>query len=787
MPVIGRAFRNVKPKGAYDDPSLAVWDVNGTVVFDRGKYENNEPWLPARNNRAAEIKALEKLGSGASAKIETPMPREFDLALELLIEAVRHRMLLDGKGPDYKFSNWSFEVVLMHIDKNTSPGSWWAAKGYKTKGDVIADPEALVYLRAVYDETIRIDPAFTVSMKANELRAFSKTEENKTRYFAIAPIEHQVLALKWFGEFHDWFNEHMQHIFATGMNPFRGGWHDMMSDLTRNRKGIAMDGAAFDQSIAVEFYVRLIRLLETFHSWSEYKSKFLINTATAPLIDTLGNVIPTSGTNKSGWFLTLFLNSLATYLLFTAAWFYIVGDYPESKHDYEVHVKKRIQGDDSALGISDVVWPMYNQDTIIHYCSPWMKWEPSNSEPLPPEQLIFLSKKTVWDDVCQRWAFTWSNARVYYSLRIDRSGMLPFDRLAKYLSLRVLSFYDPEAFRDADRFCLDYINFLRPSFGGTKDFIDLTRGYLSDREIREFYCAPEVQCTPNDRVGRKVCYRASFQGECPLPKRSFSVSRAVRPFPSLPKTNVGSNTCSLLSIMQRHPNKHPKKKGPRQNQRGARTVDGARPPKSEKQFLTELLPKTLTIPSVRAALGSYRGMDIFKTSVDSAGRRTWIYPDLVDLYPAGLTTGYSTCVQVTPASFNKITAFQPIFGKVRLRAAAIQYMNAGGTGKAGICHGYWKYGVKQADPTTALTVAQLNLLQGQIARDANRDFQWNWRANDVDDLTWIPTKNLDGTTPTSFHENGTEDRFYFAQELTNSGGDCKLYLTVLLEFTEALV
>lgn len=279
---VGRVFRNTKQKlGFVSNPDTPEF------TFDKN-YENNENWAPASMSRAAEINALRKSGVRMQA-LNKDLPKSFSRAAAALKNFTSRRLRSTlGK---VKFRKLTFAEVLMKLHWDTSPGFYWTNLGYKTKGDVIADPKMRAYLEEVYDEKHEIDPVFTGSLKT-ELRPESRVEEEKTRLFQIAPIEHHILFYKYLGAFLDWFSANFHDITPVGESPFGGNWDRMVRDLLTHPLGYALDGSSFDYWINDQFYALALDYLKEYNDTSPLMDRTFMATAFAPFIDSLGNVLP---------------------------------------------------------------------------------------------------------------------------------------------------------------------------------------------------------------------------------------------------------------------------------------------------------------------------------------------------------------------------------------------------------------------------------------------------------------------------------------------------------------
>lgn len=482
IPVVGRVFRNTKMKSGfsenYDTPSFS---------FDE-TYENNERWMPADMSREAELGALRKSGVRLSAE-STPLPESFSKAAKYLKQLTRKRV--DASRGRVKFKKLTFEQVLMKLHWDTSPGWRWTNLGYKTKGDVIADPKMLAFLRKVYDEEIEIDPVFTGSLKA-ELRPESRVHDKKTRMFQIAPIEHFILLYKYFGDFLDWFVTQFQDISPLGESPFGGSWDAMIRDLETHPLGYSLDGASFDYWINEQFYALCKDYVGEFVDLSDIVKRMFNNTAFAAYVDSLGNVIATAGTNKSGWLFTLFLNTFVIICSIFALWIEMFGDDPDSMDTFWRHVKFRTVGDDNMFTRSEAVSPFFTGENYIRFMAPFIPFEPAYETALPAHKMSFLSKRTAYDDVYHKYVPTWAFARVYSAAlydKIKKGGCGLFDRCMKLFNLRILSFYDKQAYKQLDAYCAEILYSLEKRFRGTPDYQTIYDLYWSEDEIRSFFCA----------------------------------------------------------------------------------------------------------------------------------------------------------------------------------------------------------------------------------------------------------------------------------------------------------
>lgn len=481
IPVIGRVFRNTKMKIGFeenlDTPSF---------TFDP-TYENNESWKPADMSREAELAALRKSGVRLSAE-STPLPESFSKAAKFLKQLTRRRR--DASRGKVKFKRLTFEQVLMKLHWGTSPGWKWTNQGYKTKGDVIADPKMLQFLRDVYDEKIEVDPVFTGSLKT-ELRPESRVNDKKTRMFQIAPIEHHILLYKYFGDFLDWFVTQFQDMTPLGTSPFAGNWDEMIRDLKTHPFGYSLDGSCYDYWINEQFYALCNDYLDEFHDLSDVVRRMFANTAFAPFIDSLGNVIPTAGTNKSGWLLTLFLNTFVIIISLLALWIEMYGDSADSMKTFEKHVKFRSVGDDNIFTASEEAHPTFNGDNYVKFMAPWIPFEPAYEKALPAEEMSFLSKKTAFDEKYHKYVPTWAYARVYSTAlydKIKKGGSGLFDRCMKLFNLRILSFYDKQAYKQLDGYCAEILYALEKRFRGSSDYQLIYDLYWTEDEIRAFFC-----------------------------------------------------------------------------------------------------------------------------------------------------------------------------------------------------------------------------------------------------------------------------------------------------------
>jgi len=481
--VVGRVFRSTLQKEGF-------YSNNDTPEFHYDQtYENNEKWRPASMSREAEINALRKSGVRLNAKFKE-LPDSFQRATKYLTSVISRRASATlGK---VKFRRLTFDQVLLKLHWDSSPGWYWTNLGYKTKGDVIADPKMQQYLRDVYDEKVDLDAAFTGSLKT-ELRPESRVEENKTRLFQIAPIEHHILLYKYFGQFLDWFLTAFPELVPL-QSPFEGNWDEMIRDAKVHPNAYGLDGSSYDYWVNEQFYQLALGLLKAFNDTSPLVDKFFDRTPFALFIDSLGNVIMTPGTNKSGWLLTLFLNTVVTLVSWIALWISVCGDTLDSMHLFEAHVKLKAIGDDNLTSVSNEVVSWYNQANYIEFMDGIMPFEPSYPTAMPADQVTFLSKRTAFDEVYQKYVPTWAFARVYSTAlwdKIPKGGNGLFDRLMKLLNLRLLSFYDKQAYKQLDKYCLDLLHDLWPRFRGTADYKTIYDMYWTEDEIRQFFCVPQ--------------------------------------------------------------------------------------------------------------------------------------------------------------------------------------------------------------------------------------------------------------------------------------------------------
>ena len=276
----------------------------------------------------------------------------------------------------------TLEEGLVDVDLSTSPGFPWNLK-FKTKRDLYESSEYpffVEYCKQDWDDLVQGKwYVFSNSLK-EEVRLDEKIQANKIRTFTASPAEAVVSGNRLFGHMNEKFIEsHLRTASVVGLNPFRGGWHELYMKLKNHPKkelfkivGFELDESEYDSSIRtflfqaiVEFRLKCLKNPTIDDKKRVYN--YYANVVSSVIITADGNIVQKHLGNPSGSVNTISDNTLILYFLLSYAW-YKLSLKPDIS-DFKSSVVLALQGDDNTWSVDSETAECYNARTVSHVFS----------------------------------------------------------------------------------------------------------------------------------------------------------------------------------------------------------------------------------------------------------------------------------------------------------------------------------------------------------------------------------------------------------------------------------
>lgn len=189
---------------------------------------------------------------------------------------------------------------------------------------------------------------FGLALK-DEIQKTKKNLDLQTRLFMLAPLCHHFAMVKFCSRMHDWLMKDRGTWCSAGREFQHGGWNVMMRKLPFDWF-IGIDCQMYDMSI---FRVLFSLVCEIVCGYCPARKKELEDLFAMALdafvVSGRGDVYWKHTGNPSGWYLTLFLNTVVNYVIMAYSWLRL---HPDStQEDFEAAVRAWLCGDDSLLSV----------------------------------------------------------------------------------------------------------------------------------------------------------------------------------------------------------------------------------------------------------------------------------------------------------------------------------------------------------------------------------------------------------------------------------------------------
>lgn len=338
----------------------------------RDEWVVDVEWSKYRGE-GVEWRKLDYMPSRKSTRIEAVRLKDYDRSppfigdsdlclLKVAMEWAEKHFLVCANRGEYTFEE-TVDVISKGDCHDSSPGFPWNQK-FKTKKEALEDPEVLEYLRDWIRKlgTDEVESTkFALALKDEILKA-QKVAEDRTRLFMSAPLEHHFACVMFMGKMHDSLMGDRGTWCSAGREFQHGGWQSMMAALPY-KWFVGNDMESYDMSIIRVLFSMVCENVCRYNESRRAEIEDLFAMALdAFLVTSRGDVYQKHTGNPSGWFLTLFLNTMVNYILLAFAW---LKKYPTSEQgQFERLVVAWLCGDDSLLSIE--------QSVRFEYTAAWM-------------------------------------------------------------------------------------------------------------------------------------------------------------------------------------------------------------------------------------------------------------------------------------------------------------------------------------------------------------------------------------------------------------------------------
>jgi hypothetical protein len=210
--------------------------------------------------------------------------------------------------------------------------------------------------------TVPYDSVFAWVSK-DEKQKLSKVENNMTRFFMVAPLDHLILCKKYFGAFVQWFETAKEFLFhAIGINPFSPDWNCMIKGLKRiGKKGFDGDYKRFDKAILSQLQWQGVKAINELYrlydpTWTPEDDR-IRETLIFEAIQTKSLAIDAifymrSGV-PSGFYLTALMNSCINRMMVAMAYQDLFHD--ATYNDFIKDLAMKVLGDDIMTALSEEI------------------------------------------------------------------------------------------------------------------------------------------------------------------------------------------------------------------------------------------------------------------------------------------------------------------------------------------------------------------------------------------------------------------------------------------------
>jgi len=343
---VGRDPHRRIPYKPWISPSHAFRDFRKV----HGDYEDvMGQFLPARVSAAIEYKRLKDWD-------RSPSLPTFDTEPKRQANAMATRFVLDLMTAcfvedSYMSHDETREYFLTTEASKGSPGYGFSQA---QKREALTDEVFAAWV--IWDSRLETsdfqDPVlFSVSLKREMLKK-QKIENEETRLFMCAPMFHHLSCLRRYHKFLQLWYADPNNCSGVGKQFYYGGWNQLLRKFFQSFKIGFGDIKGCDASMQTHFFNQLLQVLGEVNAGSDASNFNLLAQALfSILITTDGAMFRKHCGNPSGWFLTIFLNTIS--VIYLVAYWLLVCNPAWSLDDLRKEIALSVVGDDDLIGYSE--------------------------------------------------------------------------------------------------------------------------------------------------------------------------------------------------------------------------------------------------------------------------------------------------------------------------------------------------------------------------------------------------------------------------------------------------
>lgn len=346
----------------------------------------------------------------------------------------------------------TYEQALTYVKKDKSPGYPYVYK-YDTKATALEKEGNLIRQRSDDMMDGKNVPSFFTITEKGELRAREKVEQGKTRLFFGSDMHHLITCYRLYGRI-------SQRLHATrGIHPIMVGLQipgpEFVSRMRDFVTGYDTDLSGCDQTFNLRVARSIMNLYHEFLPARYIKTGYnLFSAVFCGYCAGFGGMYRIYS-NKSGWFGTTDVNSLASWMYFCMASYHF---FPTSEPHHVM--KMLIFGDDAVIRMLKGEFSLMRNWLLTHN----INFEMSSSVPKVMRDLVFLSHHIEERFVAKFGDFLLAAGNLPKLLSsinwVKRSPNMSFEEgcVAHLIGVRLCLFPWDNYFQECDRILGEYIS-----------------------------------------------------------------------------------------------------------------------------------------------------------------------------------------------------------------------------------------------------------------------------------------------------------------------------------------